>query len=144
MWKVMGLLLTISLCSSFSLAKEDKFPRTPSPKEAAVYIISPKNGASLSSPVSIQFGLKNMGVAPAGVKQLDTGHHHLIINGNLPPLDKPIPNSDVYRHFGKGQTELSLELPPGKHTLQLILGDYVHIPHDPPVVSEKITINVKK
>jgi hypothetical protein len=85
-----------------------------------------------------------MGVAPAGVEKAGTGHHHLIVDAGLPPLGLPVPANEHYRHFGMGQTEVSLELAPGKHTLQLLLADQNHIPHDPPVVSERITINVTK
>ena len=83
-----------------------------------------------------------MGVAPAGIEKEATGHHHLVVDADLPPNDLPIPASDHYRHFGKGQTEVDLELSPGEHTLQLVLGDHLHIPHDPPVVSDKIKIIV--
>ena len=118
--------------------------RTPSPPGAAVYIISPTDGATVSSPVTVQFGLKGMGVAPAGIEKDKTGHHHLLIDvTELPPLDEPIPADDSHRHFGGGQTEVTLELPPGTHTLQLLLGDQNHIPHEPPVLSEKITITVQ-
>jgi Domain of unknown function (DUF4399) len=119
--------------------------RTPSPAGAEVYIISPKDGASVKSPVKVVFGLKGMGVAPAGIKMENTGHHHLLIDTDVPKdLNAPLPTSDQVKHFGKGQTETSIELPPGKHTLQLVLGDQNHTPHDPPVVSKKITINVTK
>jgi Domain of unknown function (DUF4399) len=120
--------------------------RTPSPPGAEVYIISPKNGARVKSPVLVQFGLKPvMGVAPAGVKFDNTGHHHLLIDTDAPAdMAAPLPATDNIRHFGKGQTETSLTLPPGKHTLQLLLGDQSHIPHDPPVISKKITITVEK
>jgi len=84
-----------------------------------------------------------MGVAPAGIDKAGTGHHHLLIDTELPPLGLPIPNDDQHRHFGGGQTETQVELPPGEHTLQLILGDDRHVPHDPPVVSEIITITVR-
>ncbi len=117
--------------------------RTPSPPNAAVYFITPTNGAVVSSPLTVRFGLRGMGVAPAAVDQANTGHHHLVIDAPLPDLRIPIPMSDQYRHFGGGQTELQLELPPGKHTLQLVLGDFRHVPHDPPIVSEKIEITVK-
>ena len=118
--------------------------RTPSPPGAAVYIISPADGATVSSPVTVQFGLKGMGVAPAGIEKDKTGHHHLLIDvAELPPLDEPIPADDSHKHFGGGQTEVTLELPPGSHTLQLLLGDQNHIPHEPPVLSEKITITVQ-
>jgi hypothetical protein len=119
--------------------------RTPSPPGAEVHIISPKDGARVKSPVVVQFGLKGMGVAPAGVKFENSGHHHLLIDTDAPAnLAAPLPATDNIRHFGKGQTETSLTLPPGKHTLQLLLGDQNHIPHDPPVISKKITITVEK
>jgi hypothetical protein len=118
--------------------------RTPAPAGAEVYIISPKDGASVKSPVKVVFGLKGMGVAPAGIKMENTGHHHLLIDTDVPKdLSQPLPTSDHVKHFGKGQTETSIELPPGKHTLQLLLGDYNHVPHNPPVYSKKITIIVK-
>ena len=118
--------------------------RTPAPDDAAVYIISPSDGAMVTSPVTIQFGLKGMGVAPAGIDKSNTGHHHLLIDATeTPSFDKPIPKDDHHRHFGGGQTETTLELSPGKHTLQLLLGDRNHIPHDPPVMSKKITITVE-
>jgi hypothetical protein len=118
--------------------------RTPAPTGAEVYIISPKDGATVSSPVTIQFGLKGMGVAPAGVKFENSGHHHLLIDADAPTDSSlPLPTSDNVRHFGKGQTEASIELKPGKHTLQLLLGDQNHTPHNPPVISKKITITVK-
>lgn len=108
-----------------------------------LYFITPTDGAVVESPVIVKFGLEGMGVAPAGVDVKNTGHHHLLIDTGLPPLDKPIPSDEHHRHFGGGQTEAVLELEPGKHTLQLLLGNHSHIPHDPPVVSEKITIMVK-
>ena len=119
--------------------------RTSSPPGAEAYIISPKNGARVKGPVEVRFGLKGMGVAPAGVKFDNTGHHHLLVDSDPPAdLGAPLPATDKLLHFGKGQTETSLTLPPGKHTLQLILGDQSHIPHDPPVISKKITITVEK
>jgi hypothetical protein len=117
--------------------------RTPSPAGAEVYIISPADGATVKSPVTVKFGLKGMGIAPAGVAVDNTGHHHLLIDTDVPALDAPIPADANHIHFGKGQTESSIELKPGKHTLQLLLGDQLHIPHDPAVVSKKITITVK-
>jgi hypothetical protein len=120
--------------------------RTPSPPGAEVYIISPRDGARVKSPVLVRFGLKdNMGIAPAGVKFDNTGHHHLLIDTDAPAdMGAPLPATDKIKHFGKGQTETSLTLPPGKHTLQLLLGDQSHIPHDPPVISKRITITVEK
>ena len=112
--------------------------------DAKLYIISPLDGEAVSSPVKIVFGLKGMGVAPAGIKFNNTGHHHLLIDlTELPDANLPIPSDDNHRHFGKGQTEAIIELEPGEHTLQLMLGDHMHIPHDPMVVSKKIKINVK-
>lgn len=112
--------------------------------QAQAYIISPADGAEVSSPFVVQFGLKGMGIAPAGIEFAGTGHHHLLVNvEELPPKGKPIPADERHLHFGKGQTEAELNLPPGKHTLQLLLGDHLHTPQDPPVVSPKITITVK-
>jgi hypothetical protein len=117
--------------------------RTPSPPGAEVYIISPKNGATVHSPVLVQFGLKGMGVAPAGVKFDGTGHHHLLIDTEAPAdLGAPLPATDKIVHFGKGQTETTVTLTPGKHTLQLLLADQNHVPPQPPVISKKITITV--
>lgn len=117
--------------------------RTPSPAGAEVYFIAPKDGETLSGPVTVKFGLKGMGVAPAGIAFENSGHHHLIVDAELPALDEPIPADANHVHFGKGQTETTIELKPGKHTLQLLLGDQLHIPHDPAVKSKKITIVVK-
>jgi len=108
-----------------------------------LYFVSPEDGASLTSPVTVRFGLRGMGVAPAGVQKASTGHHHLIVDADLPPLGMPLPKDDQHLHFGAGQTEVELELAPGRHTLQLVLGDHNHVPHDPPVVSEQITIQVE-
>ena len=118
--------------------------RTPSPPGAEVYIISPKDGAKVKSPVLVEFGLnKVMGVAPAGIKFENTGHHHLLIDTDPPAnMGAPLPATDNVKHFGKGQTETSVPLSPGKHTLQLLLGDQNHVPHNPPVISKKITITV--
>lgn len=116
---------------------------TPSSPGAKVYIISPANGETLTNPVTLRFGLSGMGVAPAGTEKEGTGHHHLVIDAALPSLVVPLPANDHYIHFGGGQTELTFELAPGKHTLQIILGDFRHIPHDPPLVSEKIEIIVR-
>lgn len=116
----------------------------PAADSARVYIVSPQDGETVTSPVTVLFGLSGMGVAPAGTDRANTGHHHLLINvDELPPLDKPIPADDQHRHFGGGQTQVTLELPAGEHTLQLLLGDMAHVPHDPAVLSEKITITVE-
>ena len=116
---------------------------TPAPEGAKVYFISPQDGETLSSPVTIVFGLEGMGIAPAGVEKEKTGHHHLIINAELPDPDFSIPADENHRHFGGGQTQATIELPPGSHSLQLLLGDHNHIPHNPPIFSEKITVTVK-
>ena len=118
--------------------------RTPSPAGAEVYIISPKDGATVKSPVTLEFGLKGMGVAPAGVKFVFFGFFLLLFVSDVPAdANATLPTSDNVRHFGKGQTEATIELKPGKHTLQLVLGDDKHTPHNPAVVSKKITITVK-
>jgi len=131
-------LVSIVLATSAAFAQE----RTPAPEGAKAYIVSPEDGANVTSPVTVVFGLEGVGVAPAGVEKEKTGHHHLIIDAPLPAMDQPIPADDNYRHFGGGQTQVSVELAPGEHTLQLLLGDQNHVPHDPPVTSDKITITV--
>lgn len=118
-------------------------PRTPSPPGALVYIISPENDAVVSSPVHVVFGLKGFGVVPAGYERADAGHHHLLIDTALPPVGLPIPADANHVHFGKGQTEAEIELPPGRHELRLLVGDHLHVPHDPPIVSAPITITVQ-
>jgi len=119
-------------------------PVTKAPAGAEVYIISPQDGAAVPQTFTVRFGLKGMGVAPAGVAHDKTGHHHLLVDvKELPPAGQPIPNDKQHLHFGGGQTETTLTLPPGTHTLQLDLGDANHIPFDPPVVSKVITVHVK-
>ncbi len=135
------MIMIASLCTlpAASFAAD-----TPSVAGASVYIISPKNGDTISGPVRVQFGLKGMGIAPAGTAMEGTGHHHLVIDKTLPPLDAYLPPDDPQvRHFGKGQTEVELKLAPGTHTLQLVFGDQDHKPHKPALVSEKVTITVK-
>lgn len=108
------------------------------------YIVSPADGAVVSSPMTVVFGLSNpYGVAPAGVAMENTGHHHLLVDTGLPDLDVPIPKDEHHLHFGGGQTETTIELAPGRHTLQLLLGDAAHIPHKPPILSAPITITVE-
>lgn len=137
------LLLALPLLSEPQDNAAQALPRTPSPDGAVTYFLSPANGATVTSPVTVRFGLRGMGVAPAGVTNPNTGHHHLLIDvAALPPDDVPVPNDANHRHFGLGQTEVELALPAGQHTLQLVLGDALHIPHQPPVRSEKITITV--
>jgi hypothetical protein len=114
-----------------------------SPEGASVYIVAPAHGEVVSSPVKVVFGLSGMGVAPAGMDEINTGHHHLLVDTALPDFNTPIPSDDRYRHFGGGQTEVVIELAPGEHTLQLLFADYTHSPHIPSVVSEQITITVR-
>lgn len=128
------LFASTLLCLSASLSQAEP---------AKVYFIEPIDGATVTSPVHIKFGLSGMGVAPAGTDRANTGHHHLIIDAELPALDKHIPADANHKHFGGGQTETNIELSPGKHTLQLLLGDKSHMPHKSAVYSEKITITVK-
>ncbi len=119
-------------------------PRTAAPAGAELYFIAPADGATVEKEFTVRFGLKGMGVAPAGITLDKTGHHHLLIDvAELPPMNQPLPNDATHKHFGGGQTETTITLPPGKHTLQLILGDALHIPFDPPVLSKKITVTVK-
>ncbi len=114
------------------------------PEMGGAYIITPQNNAVVSSPVRVRFGLRGMGVSPAGIERPNTGHHHLLIDvDKLPPMDQPLPKNENYLHFGGGETETTVELSPGKHTLQLLLGDHLHVPHKPPVLSKKITITVR-
>jgi uncharacterized protein YgiM (DUF1202 family) len=117
---------------------------TPAPKDAFAYIVWPNDGEVIpGGDFVVLFGLHGMGTAPAGVEKENTGHHHLLIDTDLPPLDKPIPSDDNHIHFGRGQTEYHLKLPPGEHTLQLLMGDANHLPHTPPVMSEKIRVQVQ-
>jgi len=127
------------LAASVSFAQE----RTSSPAGAEVYIISPKDGAKVRGPVTVLFGLRGMGIAPAGVKFDNTGHHHLLVDMDVPAdLATPMPATDTLLHFGKGQTQTSLTLAPGKHTLQLLFADLNHIAMQPPLLSKKINITV--
>ena len=124
-------------------ANANATPRTPAPHDAYVYIGWPLDGATVGTKFKVWFGTRNFGIAPAGVSTKNTGHHHLLIDVPVPPLDQPIPNDHNHLHFGLGQTETVVELPPGKHTLQLLMGDENHVPHDPPVMSKRITIYVR-
>lgn len=136
-----ALSASLALAALTTPAAAQDLPRTPSPEGASVRIISPENGATVPREFTVVFGLSGMGVAPAGVDRENTGHHHLLIDqAELPPLDRPLGNPPI--HFGGGQTETTLTLEPGEHTLQLIFGDKLHIPHVPPVLSEVVTITV--
>jgi hypothetical protein len=139
MMKILGLALAAFAASALAT----DLPRSPAPKDVELYIISPADGETVTSPVTVRFGLRGMGVAPAGVAMENTGHHHLLIDAAPPPFNRPVPADANHVHFGKGQTETQVTLAPGRHTLQLLLADHLHIPHDPPVLSKAITINVR-
>jgi len=133
-------LFLILICYAFITSIQAETPTVP---DKYVYIISPANGEVVHSPLLVKFGLRGMGVAPAGVEKENTGHHHLLIDvENLPDLDKPIPADDRHKHFGKGQTETLIELSSGTHTLQLLFANFAHIPHEPAMTSQTITIHV--
>jgi hypothetical protein len=134
------IALGLSLLAAVAVAD-----RTAAPAGAQVYFIAPQNGAKVHGPVTVKFGLKGMGVAPAGIKFDNTGHHHLLVDTDLSSinLDQPLPASDKVVHFGKGQTETEITLPPGKHTLQLLFADSLHQSFDPALTSKKITITVE-
>ncbi len=138
-----SLLVAAGFLAQTTFAQE--MPRTAAPEGAATYIVSPEDGATIKGgKVHVVFGLKGMGIAPAGIDYPDTGHHHLLVNAKeLPPANMPIPTDENHIHFGKGQTETMLELEPGVYTLQLLLGDKNHIPHEAPIMSEKITVTVE-
>jgi hypothetical protein len=135
--------LPLLLLLSAPAGADEAIPRTPSPVGTVLYIVLPKDGDTVASPVAVVFGLRGMGVAPAGVPSPNTGHHHLIVDAPLPPENAAIPNDERHLHFGGGQTETALTLPPGSHTLRLVLGDANHVPHQPPVVSPPVRITVK-
>jgi hypothetical protein len=141
------LLFTLALVASAGsalAADAPTLPVTKAPAGAQVYIISPQDGATVSQTFTVRFGLKGMGVAPAGVAHENTGHHHLLIDvKDLPAAGQPIPKDEQYVHFGGGQTEATVTLKPGTHTLQLELGDLNHIPFDPALVSKVVTVHVK-
>ena len=141
--KAFASFIVLSACCITGSATAADLPRSPAPKDVELYIISPVDGATVTNPVTVRFGLRGMGVAPAGIAMKDTGHHHLLIDTDLPPVNLPIPADDEHVHFGKGQTEATVTLAPGRHRLQLLLADHLHIPHDPPVVSKPLTIVVK-
>ena len=122
----------------------DPSARKPAPPDARVYFVGLEDGSVLPQKATIHFGLVNMGVAPAGIDRPNTGHHHLLIDTKLPPLDEPIPNDFNHLHFGAGQTEAIVTLSPGRHTLQLLLGDENHVPHNPPIMSKPIRVYVAK
>jgi hypothetical protein len=141
------LLLAAALlsCSGLAIAATDAAPpRSKAPHGAKVFIVSPKNGATVGQDVTVKFGVKGIELKPAGDATPNSGHHHLLIDEKaLPPVDAPIPNDATHKHYGKAQTEDTLHLDPGTHTLQLDFGDAAHRQFDPPLVSKKVTIHVK-
>lgn len=139
---IFGLTVLALSYTTFTLANELVSKSTAGAK---AYIISPANGETVPQTFNVQFGLVGMGVAPAGIKKEKTGHHHLLIDTDIQTIDlsKPLPATDKIKHFGGGQTETTLQLAPGKHTLQLLLGNYVHIPHSKAVISKKITVIIE-
>jgi hypothetical protein len=144
MKRLLLALALVTAAGSIVAADAPGLPVTKATAGAQVYIISPQDGATVPQSFTVRFGLKGMGVAPAGVVHENTGHHHLLIDvKELPPAGQPIPKDEQHMHFGGGQTETTLKLAPGTHTLQLELGDSNHIPFDPPVVSKVITVHVK-
>ncbi|HTF72852.1 MAG TPA: DUF4399 domain-containing protein, partial [Bradyrhizobium sp.] len=137
------IFATITLDPHIEAGAQQPAPaRKPSAPNARVFIIDLKDGATIPSKIKLRFGVENMEIAAAGVATPNTGHHHLLIDTSLPPLDQPIPSDFNHIHFGGGQAEAEISLPPGEHTLQLLLGDQAHIPHQPPVFSEVIHVRV--
>jgi hypothetical protein len=138
--KIRITFLSLALLTSVSAFAQD----TPAPAGAKVYFINLHQGSHVSSPFLVQFGLSGMGVAPAGADFDNTGHHHLLIDTAAPAKGEPIPMDDTHRHFGRGQTEAMITLPPGQHMLQLVVGDKSHFPMVPSVMSEKVLVIVDK
>jgi uncharacterized protein DUF4399 len=140
------LRTTLALLAACAAGLTPVAAQTPSPEGAKAFIINLKDGDTVSSPFLVQFGLSGMGVAPAGVEKPNTGHHHLLIDAPAlteEQMKEPIPSDDNHKHFGGGQTETTVTLPEGQHTLQIVLGDWTHIPHVQPVMSAPIKITVK-
>ncbi|MFU8898856.1 MAG: DUF4399 domain-containing protein [Roseinatronobacter sp.] len=139
-----GLVFAASVAMAESHT-HDHIERNPAPEGASVYFITPADGETVSNPVTFRFGARGIGIAPAGVDWPDTGHHHMLINTDPADIDfnADVPFSDTHLHFGGGQTETTLELPAGTHTFVLVMGDQFHVPHDPPIISEMITVTVE-
>jgi hypothetical protein len=144
-WRASACVTLLVMLGTMALSASVLAGQTASPPGAEEYIIWPSDGAVIhKGKLWVRMGLRNMGVCPKGVTFPNCGHHHLLIDTDLPPLDQEIPSDRNHLHFGAGETDARIELPPGKHTLQLILGDQNHVPFAPPVYSKKITINVQK
>ena len=137
--KITALILVFASVLAPNLKADD---RTPAPRDAKVFFLDLKDGQTIPAKSTIHFGISGMEISPAAIAKPNTGHHHLLIDTGLPPLDQPIPSDFSHLHFGKGQTEAELSLTPGDHTLQLLLGDHNHIPHNPPVFSDVIHVHV--
>jgi hypothetical protein len=138
------LLAPLAMALALSMPSLAQAQRTPAPENAVEYIIWPHDGTVINGGrFWLRMGLRNMGVAPKGVKMPNVGHHHVLIDTELPSMDQQIPNDRNHVHFGAGETEARIELPPGKHTLQLLLGDENHLPHQPPIQSNLITVIVR-
>ncbi|NLS13066.1 DUF4399 domain-containing protein [Vibrio sp. SM6] len=136
--------LVVIVCACGGLVSGSVFAATPSPEGARVFIIEPKNGATVPATFKVEFGIEGMTLAPAGTFEPNTGHHHLLIDvDSVPDMAVPLPATENILHFGKAQSQTFITLEPGKHTLQLVLGDGNHIPHEKPVVSQVITVNVE-
>ncbi|HLW74708.1 MAG TPA: DUF4399 domain-containing protein [Gammaproteobacteria bacterium] len=142
-WILFTLLLVVAGAVAAPTAPHAAAVRSAAPAGASAYFIAPHDGDVITGPVTVVMGLKGMGIAPAGVQHENTGHFHLIVDADLPPADMPIPKDEQHLHFGGGQTQTVLTLKPGKHSLQILMGDYAHMSFDPPVASDKITITVK-
>lgn len=139
-----ALICTMTMCLLGVAPAFADVQRSPAPEDAQVYLIAPADGATVPSTFTVKFGLSGMGIAPAGVDVKNTGHHHLLIDvQEQPDVTQPLPANEHIKHFGAGQTETPLTLEAGQHTLQLVLGNYAHVPHDQPVMSEPITITVE-
>jgi hypothetical protein len=141
--KARRIAALLAVLAAIGTAPAADLPRTAAPADAELYIITPKDSETVASPLTVRFGLRGMGIAPAGVAAENTGHHHLLIDTAPPAFDRPIPADAKHVHFGKGQTEAVITLAPGQHRLQLLLADHLHIPHDPPVMSKPVTVTVK-
>ncbi len=136
-------LLSLAACEPEQASAPATLTRTASPESASVFFITPMDGDTVSSPVNIEFGIDGLDIVAAGTDQAQSGHHHLLVDTGLPNLGMPIPADAAHIHFGDASTSTELDLEPGDHTLQLLLGDYRHVPHDPPLLSQQIAITVE-
>lgn len=143
-WLLLSFMAVSFAYAQVPAANPTTLPRTKAPAGVDLYFIAPKDGETVGQDVIVRFGLKGMGIAPAGVQSSNTGHHHLLVDvKDTPSMDQPIAKDETHLHFGAGQTETVLRLAPGDHTLQLLLGDAMHMPFDPPIASKRITLHVK-